>query len=227
MLDRLKSARVYDLGVPYFVGMPHFPTHAPFLFSLTKVHGEVVLAGGTSSAAEAIALGSHVGTHMDALCHFSKDGKWYSGVETRGRQSYAGGMEHYSIDTVTPVVRRGVLLDIARLQEVEVLPVEFTVTPQHLEAACLQQGVVIEPGDVVFLRTGWMRYWNDPAKYIANVHGPGPELEGARWLSERLVYAVGSDTVSFEKVPSPSMVMHVHQLRGATGAPVRPVAIVV
>ncbi len=260
MVDRWRNARVYDLGVPYFVGMPHYPTHPPFLYSLTKVHGEVVLPGGTSAAAEAIALGSHVGTHMDALCHFSKDGKWHGGLETRGCQSYTEGMAQYSIDTVAPVIRRGLLLDIARVEGVDVLPVDFTVTPRHMEAACLQQGVVLEAGDVVFLRTGWMRYWNEPAKYIANVHGPGPELEGARWLTERLVYAVGSDTVSFEKVPSPSMAVHVHllvesgvhiievlnleelardqvnefllvaapmKIRGATGAPVRPLAIVI
>jgi len=259
ILDRLKTARAYDLGVPYFAGMPHYPTHAPFLYSLSKMHGEVVSSGGTSSAAEAIALGSHVGTHMDALCHYSKDGKWHGGVETRGAQSYTSGMSVLGIDTVPPVIRRGVLLDNARLRRLDVLPVDFAVTPRHLEAACLQQGVVIEPGDVVLLRTGWMRYWNEPAKYIANVHGPGPELEGARWLSERKVFAVGSDTVSFEKVPS-NMGVHVHllvesgihilevlnleelaadqvyefllvaapmKIQGATGAPVRPLAVVV
>jgi hypothetical protein len=35
-IEQLKAARVYDLGQPYFVGMPHFPTHPPFLYSLTK-----------------------------------------------------------------------------------------------------------------------------------------------------------------------------------------------
>jgi kynurenine formamidase len=212
LLERISGARVFDLGVPYHVGMPHYPTHPPFLYSLTKMHGEVVLAGGTSSAAEAIALGSHVGTHMDALCHFSRDGRFHDGSEARTCQTFEGGMTRLSIDSVPPVVRRGVLLDIAGVLDMDVLPVDFTITPQHLEAACLHQGVVVNPGDVVLLRTGWMRYWQEPAKYIANVHGPGPELEGARWLSERRVYAAGSDTVSFEKVPSPSMAVHVHLL---------------
>ena len=82
-------------------------------------------------------------------------------------------------------------------------------------------------------------------------------LEGGRWLSERKIFAAGSDTVSFEKVPSADMPVHVHllaesgihiievlnledlsrdgvreflfvgaplKLRGATGAPVRPLA---
>ena len=65
--DELSSARVFDLAQPYFTGMPHFPTHPPFLFGLTKQHGDFVGPAGHSSAADAIALGSHVGTHIDAL----------------------------------------------------------------------------------------------------------------------------------------------------------------
>jgi len=42
--------------------------------------------------------------------------------------------------------------------------------------------------------------------------GPGPELEGARWLSKHGVFAAGSDTVAFEKVPVASMPVHVHLL---------------
>ena len=37
------SEKIYDLGQPYFVGMPHHPAHPPFLRSLNKLHGEVVL----------------------------------------------------------------------------------------------------------------------------------------------------------------------------------------
>ena len=71
----LRNAQVYDLAQPYFVGMPHFPTHPPFLFGLTKKHGDQVTAGGVSSSADSIAFGGHVGTHIDALSHFSCNGK--------------------------------------------------------------------------------------------------------------------------------------------------------
>ena len=111
----------------------------------------------------------------------------------------------------------------------------------------------------MLLRTGWAAYFSDPGKFIAEVKGPGPAIAGARWLSDRGVFAVGSDTVAFEKVPDPSMPVHVHllvekgihiieclnlealaaagireflfvalplKIRGATGSPVRPVAVV-
>ena len=138
------------------------------------------------------------------------------------------------------------------------LPADFEITPAHLNEAVRAEGIEIRAGDVVLLRTGWSVYFEDPKKFISEVHGPGPALRGAQWLSERGVFAVGSDTVAFEKVPDPAMPVHVHllvekgihiveclnleelaaarvyeflfialplKIRGATGSPVRPVAV--
>ncbi|MBI3695846.1 MAG: cyclase family protein [Acidobacteria bacterium] len=212
LLNLVHKAKVYDLAQPYFTGMPHHPVHPPFLYSLSKKHGDYVAAGGASSASEAIALGGHVGTHIDALCHFSCNGKLYGGTEAASVQSYGAGLQKWSVDTITPIFRRGVLLDIAGQEKVDALPVDFVITPEHLDAAARAHGVTIERGDIVLLRTGWARYWNDAARYIADVKGPGPEEAGARWLSSRGAFAAGSDTVAFERVPSRSMPVHVHLL---------------
>jgi len=214
LFDRIRRSKVYDLAQPYFVGMPHYPTHPPFLFGLTKKHGDLVAEGGVSSAADSIALGSHVGTHIDALCHFSCGGKLYGGMEAALVQSNAGGIREHSVDTIAPILRRGVLLDVAGQLNMDALPTDFAITPEHLKAAARAK---IQSGDVVLLRTGWARYWNDAARYItggsgAVPSGPGPELEGARWLSKHGVFAAGSDTVAFEKVPVASMPVHVHLL---------------
>jgi kynurenine formamidase len=242
----------YDLGQPYFTGMPHFPSHPPFLYSLTKKHGDIVYAGGGTSAADAIALGTHVGTHIDSLSHFSCNGVFFGGRTVE--HSYEHGMRELGVETIAPIVRRGVLLDIAALEKVDVLPVDFEITPGHLSRAVKTE---IREGDVVLLRTGWAQYFNDPARYINNTVAPGPGIEGARWLSARKIFAAGSDTVVFEKTPSPAMPVHLHLLvesgvhiievlnlealahngvheflfvaapmniRGATGAPLRPLA---
>jgi kynurenine formamidase len=253
LFEALGSARVFDLAQPYFTGMPHFPTHPPFLFGLTKQHGDSVGPAGHSSAADAIALGSHVGTHIDALCHFSCGGKLHGGVEVAPVQSYGGGLERYSIDTVAPIFRRGVLLDLAGDAP---LPSDCEVTPQMLERA---QRCEIRPGDVVVLRTGWAAFYENARQFVNDTRCPGPAVAGARWLSKRGVFAAGSDTVAFEKLPDPSMPVHVHllvesgihiienlnleelaatgvsefafvgaplKIRGATGAPIRPLALV-
>jgi kynurenine formamidase len=217
LLRLIRQSKVYDLAQPYFTGMPHFPTHPPFLFGLTRKHGDMLLEGGVSSSADSIALGGHVGTHIDALCHFSCGGKLHGGVEAGAVQSYAGGFRELSVDTVEPILRRGVLLDIAGQMGVDALPADFAIRTEHLESTARAEEVDIHAGDVVLLRTGWARYFTDTPLYLTGglghqVTGPGPEAEGARWLSRRGVFAAGSDTIAFEKVPAASMPVHVHLL---------------
>lgn len=251
--EQISGARVYDLGQPYFTGMPHWPAHPPFLFGLTKRHGDMVGPAGNSSAADAIALGSHVGTHIDALCHFSCGGMLHGGHAVENLQSYGGGLKKFSVDTVAPILRRGVLLDIAGA---EPLAEDCEITPEQLEAA---RKTEIRRGDVVLLRTGWARYFEDARQFVNETRLPGPGLAAARWLSAQAIFAAGSDTVAFEKSPVPSMPVHVHllvesgihiieclnleelaadgvteflfvgapmKIRGATGAPLRPLAVV-
>jgi kynurenine formamidase len=182
----------------------------------------MLLEGNVSSSADAIALGGHVGTHIDALCHFSCDGKLHGGIQAAAVQSDYGGISELSIDTVAPILRRGVLLDIAAEMKPETnsdaLPADFAITPDHLERALKSAKTAVEPGDVVLLRTGWARFFPDASRYVTGsqgghaVSGPGPELDAARWLSERGVFAAGSDTIAFEKVPTSRMPVHVHLL---------------
>jgi len=153
-------------------------------------------------------MGSHCGTHIDELCHFSLQGRLFGNEAVR--QSYAGGQWIHAADTIAPILRRAFLLDITGLEGVEVLPQDFEVTPRHLEAA--SHGCEIHPGDIVLLRTGWAQYWTEPARFVADGHEPGPSLASAHWLSERHVFAAGSDTLAFEKIPSATMPVHVHLL---------------
>lgn len=255
LLAAIQGCRAVDLAQPYYTGMPHHPSHPPFLYGLNKKHGDYMNPGGGSSASEAIALGAHVGTHIDAFCHFSCNGKLFGGEEVAGVQSYAAGLERHTIDTVAPIFRRGVLLDIPKIVGLDVLPKDFVVTPEHLEAARAD----IREGDVVLIRTGWARYWDDARAFISEVHSPGPQLAGAQWLSARRIFAAGSDTAPFEFTPSPKMEVHVHllvesgihiieclnleelaalgtkeflfvaaplKIRGGTGSPIRPVALI-
>jgi kynurenine formamidase len=248
----LLNTKPYDLGQPYFSGMPHFPSHPPFLYGLTKKHGEILYSGGATSAADAMALGTHVGTHIDALSHFSCNGLCYGGRAIQ--QTYEHGMAELGVDSVAPIVRRGVLLDIARCEGVDVLREDFEVTADHLRQA---SNIEIRMGDIVLLRTGWARFFHDAKRYINNIVAPGPGIEAARWLSARKIFAAGSDTVVFEKTPNLAMPVHTHllvesgihiievlnleelardrihefvlvaapmKIRGATGAPVRPLA---
>ena len=65
----LNHGIVYELGQPYHTGMPHYPMHPAFLFSLTRKHGDYMYGGGVSAAADMFTMGGHVGTHLDSLGH--------------------------------------------------------------------------------------------------------------------------------------------------------------
>jgi kynurenine formamidase len=217
LLDLISEQRIYDLAHSYFAGMPHFPTHPPFVFGLTRKHGDMILEGGVSSSADSIAFGSHVGTHIDALCHFSCDGMLHGGVEANAVQNDSSGFAKLGVDTIAPIMRRGVLLDIAALMKVDALPTDFSIMPEHLDAALNAAKTTIRSGDVVLLRTGWARYFTNTAQFVTGgmghvVAGPGPEIDAARWLSGRGVFAAGSDTIAFEKLPAARMPVHVHLL---------------
>jgi kynurenine formamidase len=192
-----RAARIVDLAQPYFTGMPHWPTHPPFACARTKEHGDFVLPGGASSAAELVALGTHTGTHIDALCHFSRNGRLHGGREARS----------LGIDTLPPIVTRGLLFDSAPGGE---LAEDAEITAAQLEAGLEP----LEPraGDVVLVRTGWGRRWRDARRFLNGQRQPGLALDAAQWLSSRGVLAIGADNVALERIPAPEMPVHVHLL---------------
>ncbi|MGO9021280.1 MAG: cyclase family protein [Syntrophobacteraceae bacterium] len=205
----LGSGRVYDLGMEYFVGMPHHPNHPPFAFSLTKLHGEVVYAGGVSACNCLFTTGGHTGTHFDALGHIALNGE-VCGVGDIGPWQDYKGLKKGGIHEVAPVVTRGVLLDIAGLEGKTCLDASYEVGTKALKEAAKRQNSHIDRGDAVLIRTGWILYFDEPAKYISHQEGcPGLTEEGAEWLVERGVKYVGSDTVALEKTPSANLPVHV------------------
>ena len=211
-IDALAAARVFDIGQPYFPGMPHHPAHPPFLQGLTKAHGEYCFAGGGSSAAESIALGGHVGTHIDALCHFSRDGLLHGGFSAEEAASPGPGYGRHGVETIAPIVRRGVLLDAAGARGVEILPEDASLGADELERIASRQEVEIRAGDVVLVRTGWGRLWGDARAYINGVRGPRPDAAAPHRLSGKRIFARGSDTIAFEVIPNPAMPVHIHLL---------------
>src|SRR5690606_10205906 len=82
----------------------------------------------------------------------------------------------------------------------------------EIEAAARAQNVQIRRGDVVLFHTGWMQLLGvDDARFISRQ--PGPGVEGARYLAQLGVVAVGADTPALEVIPfeDPARMFAVHQ----------------
>lgn len=202
LLDAVTSGvRVIDLAQPLFTGMPSSPNHPGFRLALTRRHGDTIRPDGGSAAAEMIVTGGHVGTHVDALAHVSQDGKLHGGVDAA--QAQAGGrFSRLGVDEMPPLVRRGILLDVAAVKNSDRLEGGYAVTAADLEQAAKHAGVSPREGDVALVRTGWARNFDDAAAYLGHHTGvPGVSEDGARWLSDAGIAATGADTTAYERIP--------------------------
>lgn len=211
-LDRLiRESRVFDLGMDYFTGMPHHPNHPPFAFSLLKKHGDITLEKEKISFCnDLFTMGGHTGTHLDAKAHVARDNVVAGGIDISDLQDYQQGLKTLSIDETPPIVQRGVLLDIPANLGLEVLPHDFGIGKKEMEAAIQSEGIQVGQGDVVLVRTGWIRYWKERRKYLSVDRGaPGVIEDGARFLAERGISFAGSDTTAFERVPPHHLPCHV------------------
>src|SRR5262245_6131875 len=111
LADSLAAAQVYDLAQPLEATTPVIPHHAPFQMGLLRRHGDFVRPGGLSGANELLSLGGHTGTHIDALCHMAVNGRLHGGADAA--ESCAGGrFRVLGVETIGPILCRGVLLDV-------------------------------------------------------------------------------------------------------------------
>lgn len=200
MFRALSGAPVIDLGQPLEKGMPCSPSHPGFSMALIHRHGDGVDRIGGSGSNELIVTGGHVGTHIDALCHVSRDGRLHGGIDpatAMANSRYAV----YGIDTVVPFLCRGVLADIPRMHGVDRLAPGYGITPADLGAALT--GIEVAPGDVVLVRTGWPQLYADPVAYLGHGTGvPGLTEQAAELLAGLGVRAVGSDTIATDQIPA-------------------------
>ncbi|KAA1420513.1 cyclase family protein [Mumia zhuanghuii] len=204
LLDAVRAGvRVVDLGRPLTVGMPQSPNHPAYWHSLPRRHGDMVRVDGGSAANDMISMGTHVGTHIDALAHVSHDGKLYGGLDVADALE-GGRYARLGAHTIEPMVRPGVILDVPSALGVSRLDPGYEITVADLELTASRQGSEIGAGDVVLVRSGWGQHFDEGAKadYVGHDSGvPGIGAAGAQWLADRGIHATGADTIAFECLP--------------------------
>jgi kynurenine formamidase len=209
--ELLKKSRVFDLGQPYFTGMPHHQNQPPFAYTLLKKHGDVTLEKERISFCnDLFTMGGHTGTHMDAKAHVARNNRVTNNIDISDLQDYQNGLKVLGIDTTPPLVKRGVLLDIPPLLNLEVLPHDFGIGEKEIKEAAKKEEIEIEEEDVVLIRTGWIRFWDDRQKYLSLEKGvPGVVEDGAKFLAQKRISFTGSDTTAYDKVPPHHLPCHV------------------
>ncbi len=212
IMARVSGEQAYDLAVDYFVGMPSWQAAGdpPYQMWMTHTpHGNVIadpmqvgepMNQHVSYSGSAVSMYAHMGTHIDALNHFGLNGKIWNGY--RADQHLGDrGWNVTGAEKLPPIIARGVLIDVAAAKGLEQLADSYRVTRADLQQALARQKVALEKGDVVLIRTGRMRDYDNAQRYMANP--PGLSLDAAKFLVEEGgAMVVGADNLSFETFPS-------------------------
>ena len=157
-------------------------------------HHMTMLPGDDGFAKDYIGLDYHNDgqSHIDAFCHVAFEGLLFGG--SPASSVTAQGARADTIDVLKDgLVGRGVLIDVPRTRGVPWVEPGEHIFREDLEAAERAQGVRVEAGDILLVRTGHTRRlaelgpWNTP-EAKAGLHP-----RAASFLADRCVAALGSD----------------------------------
>ncbi|MGI5219938.1 cyclase family protein [Nocardia sp. CA-290969] len=136
-------------------------------------------------------------TQWDAFSHVYYGDKLYNGFPADSVTSM--GAFHCGIEKVDSkgITSRGVLLDLVKYRGAETfLEVGEPITGDELDECAKRQGVTIESGDIVLVRTGW---WN---RFLEAGDGAEPysglDWTCAKWLHDHEIAAVAADNLMVE-----------------------------
>jgi kynurenine formamidase len=264
-----RTGRIVDLSREIETGAPRIPPNQTPYLILTSAASRNTMRyraglGATNEVGanlERVELTMHVGTHIDALGHFTIGDRMYGGYSAEATVGDRG-LANLGVEHIPPIITRGLCMDLAGLDGGDHLAAGRPLTADDLKRWCDDKGVTPGTGDAVFVNTGWGRlFMVDNDQYVAGE--PGIEVGAARWLTEQGVAAIGADNMAVEVLPGtehPKVMMPVHQhclveagvylvenllldelvalgvdtfclvalpvkFKGATGSPLRPVAI--
>jgi kynurenine formamidase len=213
----VKRARIFDLSHVWDENSPIAGVNPPYAMELAATHAGTRGTfgdGGKLSFTSEIQQwsGQHGAPSIDAIGHIGRNGKLFGGVDAAmatadprglGRSGVGAHLDiaHYPKDML---VNRAVLLDVARYinrNKREALPAGFDITGDMLHDTARHQGVRINRGDTVLIRTGWGKYFKGNPDLYKGDAAAGVGVSGARFLVRERARVVGNDTLTFEVRP--------------------------
>jgi len=197
----VKTGKVYALGIPTGPDSPVFGERKYTAEIIpTPPPGQPPIGENKVTAFdEKVTTSMGIGTQMDGLGHLGIDHRHYNGLAADALNT-AQGFKTLELSGVPPIVTRGVVIDMAR-HFGKPLVAGQVFSRADIQAALKAQKVTLGKGDVVLFHTGWMaaKLASDKAAYQATEPGLGEE--GAIWLADQGVVAIGADTIALDAIP--------------------------
>jgi kynurenine formamidase len=169
--------------------------------------GAPAFPGGLHYADDTALIFLQGSTQYDALGHVWYDGKLWNGYDAR---STVDAMDKASVLPIAEkgVVGRGVLIDMARHRGKQWLDKGETFDHNDLQEAAAAQNTTIEPHDILYIRTGFMKYWydlDDQASFYDGFNEPGLTYsrELVEWFQRMEIPNLVTDTIANEVTYEP------------------------
>ena len=206
-LSLAQTGQVLDLSHVIENGAPFMPPNqTPYVIhsgatarNSMKIRAAMGATNEVGANLERVGMTMHVGTHIDALGHFSI-GEHLYGDHTIDESVGDFGLINLGIERMPPMITRGVCLDVSGLDGGEYLGVGRAVSADDLKRRCEAQDVGLQAGDAVLVNTGWGRYFMvNNGKYLEGE--PGLNVGAAKWLTQQGVVAIGADNMALEVLP--------------------------
>jgi kynurenine formamidase len=178
------SGRIVDLTHAFDATTVYWPTAQPFKL---ETDFEGMTDKGYFYSAYRYSAAEHGGTHLDSPVHFAQ-----------GR---------HTVDQIPLEQLMGAAVVVDVTSQCSANP-DYLVSVADFQNWEKRNGR-IRAGTIVFLRTGYGKYYPDRKKYlgtdergdaaVAKLHFPGLDPAAARWLTEnRSIKAIGLDTPSID-----------------------------
>ncbi len=207
----VRSGEVIELGHVLSMDMPFFGTRR-FDVHTKRTGGPMGSNKRYTNEEVVITEIGQVGTQFDMFSHQSIDNSHYNCFKTE-EVTTRNAFTRIGVDKIGSLITRGVLIDVAALKGVEVLPIDYEITVEDLQAALKREGLSVQRGDAVLIHTGWGRHWGkDNATYVKGC--PGLGIAAAEWLARQDVMLLGADNWPVEVAPNPDkqLSLPVHQI---------------
>ncbi len=218
-LQTVTEGRTYSLAVVTGPDTPGYPprTYRAMVMMPAQPGGMTYGRNELRYLDEFVMAWPGVGTHFDGFAHITRGDMLYNDTpltEVFGDE----GVNVFGIETIPPIVTRGVVLDVAGLRGVDMIDVVpgetgHLITVEDLEGALEASGTDLRPGDAVMVHTGWLSLVEtDPERFISL--SPGLTADAGIWLAEQGVAVVCTDQWATDAVPfeDPEIVFPVHQI---------------
>ncbi|MGH1422818.1 MAG: cyclase family protein [Hyphomonas sp.] len=195
----IKTGKTYALGMVTGRDTPAYPPreYDVTILQLSDGSGTGLGANKATGNDDIVDVWVGIGSQIDGLGHMGIDHRYYNGVPVADFVT-TSGLTQFGIQNLPPIATRGILLDMTKTYGSPV-PVGTAFNKAEIDAALEAANVSVETGDIVIFHTGTMKSQFDGAEYTQEI--PGIGVEGAQYLADLGVVAVGSDTWAVEALP--------------------------